>query len=123
MPDALILDVPVEQGLPFMSPIGTDRVDAEGELLDHVVDEVDRVLLIVPWVDLQGADPRGVIDGRVLIAADLAIVFRLQRQELHIHLDLMIRHLFGVAARVDRATPHIARQGPYPIPFDSSVNA
>ena len=67
MPDALVLDVPVERCLPFMAAIGTNCMDAERELLYDVVDEVNRVLLSVPSVDPQGAYPSGVIDGRVLI--------------------------------------------------------
>jgi len=41
MTDALVFDMPVELGLPLMTTIGADRVDAEEELLDHIVDETD----------------------------------------------------------------------------------
>ena len=123
MPDALVLDMPMELGLPLMPAISADRVDTEGELLDHVIDEVDRALLVVPMVNLQGANPRGIINGRVLIATNLSIIFCFQGQELHVYLDMMARDLFSIAAGVDRATPHIAWQRTYPIPFESAVNA
>jgi hypothetical protein len=44
-------------------------MDPEWESFYHVIDEVDGACLIVPSVDLQGPDPRGVIDGRVLVIA------------------------------------------------------
>ena len=123
MPDTLVLDMPMELGLPFMSPIRADRVNTEGELLDDVVDEVDRALLVVPLVDLQGADPRGVINGRVLIATDLAIIFRRQCQELHVYLDVMTRDLFSIAASMDGASADIARQGSDPVSLERTVHA
>ena len=45
MADALILDVPVELGLELMAVVGPDFLDAERELFDDVIDEVDRVCL------------------------------------------------------------------------------
>lgn len=60
--------MPVEQGLEFMAVVSADRRDAEGELLDHVVDEVHGVLLRVAGIDLQRADAGRVVDSRVLVA-------------------------------------------------------
>lgn len=59
--------MPVELGLEFEPVVGADRVDAKGELLDDVVDEVDGVLLIVLLINLQRTDARRV-DGRILVA-------------------------------------------------------
>lgn len=97
MPDALILDVPVEQGLPFMSPIGTDRVDAEGEMLPDVVNEIDRIGLSVTPIDSQSTNTRSIVDGRVLIAYDFPAPSIAEDQELHVYLDMMSRHLFLIA--------------------------
>ena len=47
MPDSLVLDVPVELCLELMAPVRTDRVDAKRDLLDHVIEERNGVLLIV----------------------------------------------------------------------------
>ena len=52
MADALILDMPVELGLELMAVVGPDLLDAERELFDDVIDEVDRVGLCVFVVDL-----------------------------------------------------------------------
>ena len=49
-----------------MTAVGADHVDAKRELLDHVVHEVDRVLLGVTSVDLERPDARGVVDRGVL---------------------------------------------------------
>jgi hypothetical protein len=65
VPDSHILDVPMELGLPLMSAVSANGVDSEWESFYHVIDEVDGACLVVPSVDLQGPDPRGVIDGRV----------------------------------------------------------
>jgi hypothetical protein len=61
--NAEILDMPVEFGLEFMAAIGADHLDPKRELLDDVIDEVDRICLIVLVVDFQGPDAGGVIDG------------------------------------------------------------
>ena len=47
MADALILDIPVDPGLELMPVVGPDLLDAERELSDGVIDEVDRVGLSV----------------------------------------------------------------------------
>ncbi len=57
VPDALIGQVPVEEGLELMPPVGADRVDAEGEAPDEVVGKPDRVRLRVPRVELERPDP------------------------------------------------------------------
>ena len=76
MPDALVLDVPMELGLPLVPAIRAHRMDAERKFVDDVIDKIDRTLLVVPSVDLQGPNPRCVINGGVLIALDLAAVFQ-----------------------------------------------
>ena len=52
LPHALICDMPVKTSLKFMTSIGPDRADPEGRLFNHVVQELDRTLLIVFWKDL-----------------------------------------------------------------------
>src|SRR5262245_45953244 len=55
----------MELGLELMAAVGADHLDAEWKLGDDMVDEVDSAGLIMPVVDLQGPDARGVIDGSV----------------------------------------------------------
>lgn len=69
--DAEVLDMPVELCLELMSIIGADFPDAEGELADDVIDEVDRVGLSMLFVDLERAHAGCIVDGGVLEAADL----------------------------------------------------
>jgi hypothetical protein len=58
-----VFDMPVEEGLELVPAVRADGRDAERELLDHVVDEADGVLLRVAGLDLQRSDARGVVDG------------------------------------------------------------
>ena len=46
--DDLVLDVPVELGLPLVPTIRAHRMGSEREIVDHIVYEVDRALLVVP---------------------------------------------------------------------------
>jgi hypothetical protein len=43
--------MPVESSQELMSAIGADGVDADGELVDHVIDKRDRTMLFVSPVD------------------------------------------------------------------------
>ena len=60
--NALIHQVPVELRLKLMPSIRSHGVDPERKLLDDVIDEGDGVLLGMAAVDLEGADPGGVVD-------------------------------------------------------------
>ena len=71
MSDPLVFDVPVKVRLKFMSPIGSNRVNAERELLDHMIDEIDGAFLVVAQVDSESSDSCGIIDCGVLITTDL----------------------------------------------------
>ena len=46
MLDAAVEDVPVEGRLELRAVVGLDHLDPEGELLEHVVDELDVVVLM-----------------------------------------------------------------------------
>ncbi len=110
MPDALVLDVPVELGLEFMAVVRAHLADAEREPGDHGIDEVNRVCLIVSIVDFQGADARGIVDCSVLVALDGFPVFALEFQELNVNLDLVAWHLLLTSLGVDLADARAAWQ-------------
>jgi hypothetical protein len=74
--------MPMELGLELMAIIGAYLLDAEGKLLDDVVNEIDGAGLRVALVNFQGAHPRGVVNGRVLITLDLLALFSFEDQEL-----------------------------------------
>ena len=62
--DALILDVPMELGLEFVTIVGTNFPDPEGKARDNVVDEGDGVGLGVPVIDLEA---------RMRVASSMAV--------------------------------------------------
>ena len=72
-----------------MAVVGADALDAERELVDDVIDEVDGIDLVVAAVDLQSPDAGGIIDRRVLVALDHAALYPFEDQELDVHLDVM----------------------------------
>ncbi len=44
--------MPVKTGLKLMTPISSDRVDSERILLNHIIDELDRTILVMFRIDL-----------------------------------------------------------------------
>ena len=101
MPHPLVGYVPVEQRLELVATVGADGVDPEWEPLNHVVDEVDGVLLGVPVVNLERADAGGVIDRRVLKPPDPSSALCLEIQEGYVDLDVMAGNLLFVAVSVN----------------------
>src|SRR4249919_1575657 len=83
--DPGIKDVVVELRLELGAVVCLNHLDLERELLEHVVDELNRGLLVEPVVDPQHPDPRAVIDrGELVVLLPRA----LQRSdELHVDLD------------------------------------
>ncbi len=46
-----------------MAVVGPNGVNAGGEAVDHMVDELNARILVVAFVDLQGSDPRRTRSG------------------------------------------------------------
>ena len=103
MPHTFILDVPVKLRLELMTAVRADSVNAEGELLDYIIDERNGVFLVMAVVDPQGSNPRGIVNGRVLITPDSFVLGRFQVQKLDIHLNMVAWDLLGVTAGVNRS--------------------
>jgi len=72
--NALGEQVPVEAGLELGSVVGLNLHNAEWQLLEDVVDESDRGLLIQALVDPKHTQSSAVIDSRVLVVL-LALSF------------------------------------------------
>ena len=106
--DAEILNMPMEPGLELMSIIGADFSDAEGELVDDVIDEVDGVGLSMAIVVFEGADPSCIVDGGILEAADFLPLRSDESQELDVHLDMMAGDLLVIPLGVDFADARAA---------------
>ncbi len=67
--------------------VGLDAHDLEGQLLEDVVDELDRALLAEPVVEAKNADARAVVDRGELV---VPLACALQGgDELHVNLDLV----------------------------------
>ena len=62
VPNSLVGEMPMELGLELVSAIGPDRMNPEGEFLDYVVEEADRILLRMPLVDFECSDARVIND-------------------------------------------------------------
>ncbi len=71
MPDAFMFDMPVKLSMPILPSIRPDCVDAERELLNDIVDEANRTLLIMLFIDPKSTNPSCIIYRGVLIASDL----------------------------------------------------
>ena len=82
VPDPEVVNMPMELGLEFVTIIGTDFTNAEWELFDDVVNEVNRICLGMLLVDLEGANFGCIVDCRVLEATDLFAAFPYERQNL-----------------------------------------
>ena len=65
-----VFHMPVELGLKFMAVVGTDGVNAERKLIDHIVDEIDGVFLGMTSVDFEGPDASRIVYRGVLIPFD-----------------------------------------------------
>ena len=103
VPDPEVVNMPMELGLEFVTIIRTDFTNAEWELFDDVVNEVNRICLGMLLVDLEGANFGCIVDCRVLEATDLFAAFPYERQELNIYLNVMARHLLLIAFGVQFA--------------------
>ena len=79
----------MEGGLKLSAVVGLDHLEPEGQLLEHVVDELDGGLLVEVVVDAEHAKAGAVVDRGELVV--LAFGAAGGRHELHVDLDSMPR--------------------------------
>jgi hypothetical protein len=101
MPHPFVLDMPVKLGLKLMASVRSDRINAEGEFLNHIINKLNGILLIVTGVDFQRPDPGGIINSRVLKASNPGSLKVPERDKFDIHLDVMARDFLGITASVN----------------------
>ena len=89
MPYAFIFDMPVKLGLKLMASVSSNRMDAEGKFINHIINKLNGILLIMTSIDFQYPDSGNIIDGCILKSPDSVAVKVPQRDELHINLDVM----------------------------------
>lgn len=103
VPDPEIFDMPMEFGLELMTVVGPHLANAEWELFDDMINEVDGVCLSMLLVDLEGANSGCIVDRRILEPADLFAAFPYECQKLNVHLNVMPWHLLLIALGVQFA--------------------
>ena len=91
----------MERALELGAVVRLDDLDGEGELGQHVVDELHGALLGVAFIDPQDTNPGAVIDGGELVVALLTTARtgagRQRFDELHVDLDPVAGELLLVA--------------------------
>ena len=117
MPYPQIFDVPMKLGLEFVTIVCSYCMDAEGESLDHKIDEINRRSLVVTVIDPQGPDAGGIVYGGILETPEGLTGGVFEHQELDIDLDMMSRNLLLVAPGLDGAEAGIAGQTGKPASF------
>ena len=88
VPDPEVFNMPMELGLEFVTIIRTDFTNAEWELFDDVVNEVNRICLVMLLVDLEGANSGCIVDSCVLEPTDLFASFSFEGQKRHCKIKL-----------------------------------
>ena len=100
----------VEFGLELVTIVWSDFADTERELVDDVIDEVDRVGLGMFFIDFERSDASGIINGCILEATCFFALLSDESQELNVHLDMVARDLFIVTLGVNFAKARSARE-------------
>ena len=68
--DAVILDMPMEFGLEFMTIVGANFPDAKRKFADDVINKINGVGLGMLFINFERADARRIVDRGILKAAD-----------------------------------------------------
>ena len=100
VPNAEVFDMPMELGLELVAVICPNFTDAKRELLDNVINEVDRACLRVFLINLESTYSGCVINGSELKSALFLATFSFAGQKLNVHLDMIAGHLFLIALGV-----------------------
>ena len=120
--DAKVFNVPMELGLELMPPICPYLLNPERELLNDMIDEVNRTLLCVPLVYLQSTDVCRIIDSGILISFDLLAIFSFEDQELDVHLYVMAGHLFLISPGMNLSSADVIWQAADAVSLQNPIN-
>ncbi len=71
-----------------MPSVCSNRMDTEGKFINHIINELDGILLIMSRINSQGSDPDCVINGHILKASDSVPTEVSERYEFDISLDV-----------------------------------
>jgi hypothetical protein len=89
VPYAQVLQMPVEFDLKLMDVISPNCIDPERELGDDVIHEIDRILLGMPFINLQSTNTGGIINCCVLEVSNLMPILSLQIKEFNVDLHVV----------------------------------
>ena len=81
-----------------MAPVSSYRMYTEGELIDHIINKLNGVLLIVSRIDFKCPDSGSIINGCILKTPDFLALKVPQRDKFDINLDMMSWNFLGIAS-------------------------
>jgi hypothetical protein len=96
MPDAEIMQMPMEVSLELIPVVCANGMDPEGKPGNNIIDKSDGITLGVSIIDFQGTDSRRIVDGRILESFYGRAVGPLDCQKLYIRLDIVTGNLLLV---------------------------
>jgi len=90
--------------LKLMASVCPNRMDAEREFLNHIINELNGIVLIVTRVDFHRPDPSGIVNRRILKASDSMALKVPQGDKFDINLNVMAGDFLGITSSVDSST-------------------
>lgn len=120
--DSLVLDMPMKLGLKLMADVGSNLLNAKWELRNDVVNKIDGVCLRATLVDFQSSHTRCIINRGILVAFNISAAFPFEYQELHVHLDMVARHLFVVALCMHLSHARATGKAVQTIAFEDAID-
>lgn len=121
--NAQVFVVPMELSLKLMAVISSDFTDAEWELFNDMIDEVDCVTMCVAFIYLQCAGTSSIINGGILKASYLFSCFAFESQKLNNYLYVVPGNLLVVTFGMDFARSCPVWKSIQSITFLDAVNA
>ena len=106
-----------------MAIIRAHLANAERELFDDVLNEVDGIYLRVFLVDLESANSGCIVDRCILEPTDLFASFSSAGQKLYIDLNVMPWHLLLIAFGVQLAHSCASGQPVKAVTFKDTIDA
>ncbi len=122
MLNTLVFDMPVEQGLEFMSPISSDSMNSKRKFLDDMIDESNGIFLRMTGVYFQCPNPCGVVNGGILIALYLLAVIINKAKKLNVYLYVVARYLLFIALRMYGSSTDFSRETIQPMTLENAID-
>jgi hypothetical protein len=101
--------MPMKLGLKLMASVCPNRMDTEREFLNHIINELNGILLIVTRIDFHRPDPSGIVNSRILKTSDSVAIKVPQRNKFDINLNVMAGDFFGITSSVNSSTGRTLR--------------